>query len=310
MHRRVVAVGLALGALAACAVLPTQLSEDSVNLGSIYSALTSEAVEQITTGVAYGTHARQRLDIYRAAPDAEMSPIAIYYYGGNWSTGDRSTYRFIGAALAARGITTVVPDYRLYPEVKFPAFVDDSALAYAWVAKNLASRCAARRPIVVIGHSAGGHMAALLSLDRSYLAKTAPDASQPSALIGLAGPYAFDPTTWPSTKDIFSTAAGKADIARPVAFARAGAPPALLVHGSDDDTVRLFNTRELAAALQAKGNVVRTAEYDGIGHVGLVLAMSRPLRWRAPVLADILAFIDANAGGTSRAPLCEKAAAE
>lgn len=281
-----------------------------MDLGSIYSALTSEAVAETSIGLAYGDNPRQRLDIYRPPRSAEKSPIVIFYYGGNWKSGSRSTYRFVGAALASRGFTTVIPDYRLFPEVQFPAFVEDAANAYAWVAAKMASECGGGRPIVIVGHSAGAHIAALLALDRSYLEAAAPGAVPPAALIGLAGPYAFDPTTWPSTKEIFASVAGSPDRARPLTFARAGAPPALLLHGSADDTVRLYNTRELAATLAGKGDVVEATEYDGIGHVGLVMAISRPLRWRAPVLDDMTRFIDAKAGGSTMVRPCEKAAAE
>jgi dipeptidyl aminopeptidase/acylaminoacyl peptidase len=118
-------------------------------------------------------------------------------------------------------------------------------------------------------------------------------------LIGLAGPYAFDPTTWPSTKDVFASARSNADRARPVAFAPQGkAPPTLLLHGSDDETVKLYNTRDLAAAIKATGQKVRAVEYPGIGHVGLILSVSKPLRWRAPTLDDMVTFIGQHSAKT------------
>ena len=130
-------------------------------------------------------------------------------------------------------------------------------------------------------------------LDRRYL-KAQGDIAQPSAFIGLAGPYSFDPTTWPSTKDIFVKAAS-ADAARPAAFASKAAPPMLLMHGLDDETVQLWNLRTLADALKAKGSPVETAEFESIGHIGIVLAISRLLRWRAPVLDKMADFIRRNA---------------
>jgi acetyl esterase/lipase len=155
-----------------------------------------------------------------------------------------------------------------------------------------------------MGHSAGAYIAALLALDRSYLSRYGMDAPPPAALIGLAGPYSFDPTTWPTTKKIFTRAAGSPDAARPVAFARAGAPPALLLHGLDDETVELYNTRDLAAALKKAGNEAQTIEYPGIGHVGLVLAISTPFRWRAPALDNMVDFIDRHGGGQLEGGAC------
>ena len=264
-------------------------------VASLYSDLVADPGVTLESGIAYGPLARDRLDIYRPAAGDTGGPIAMFIYGGSWRRGDRATYGFVGAALAARGITTVIADYRLYPEVKFPAFVEDAARAYAWVSANLASGSGKRRPIVLIGHSAGAHIAAMLALNARYLA-AAGVVEQPAGLIGLSGPYAFDPTTFLTTAAIFAPAAGRADDARPVAFVRRGAPPTLLMHGLLDATVQPYNTRELAGALQAAGTDVRKIEYAGIGHIGLVLAISRPLRWQAPVLKEMMAFIRSVAG--------------
>ncbi len=268
-----------------------------ISLGGILSAIVSERGTVVTEGIAYGPNPRQQLDVYRPVGKAEHRAIAIFYYGGAWTAGDRATYRFVGAALATRGITTVVADYRLFPEVSFPTFVEDAARAYAWVANNVASNPSGgkgrdQRPIFVIGHSAGAHIAALLALDRSYLASISPTPPPPAGFVGLAGPYAFDPTTWPSTKAIFAVAAGTPDRARPIAYSRPHAPPALLIHGLDDNTVKLWNTRNMKQALQDQGNYVEELELSSVGHIGLITAIARPLRWRAPVLEKIVNFIE------------------
>ena len=285
-------------------VLVARTAQALPTVQSLYSRIVADPGASLEAGVAYGPHARHVLDVYRprSSRDAEDQdgPIAIFIYGGGWRRGERSTYGFVGAALAARGITAVIPDYRLYPDVKFPAFVEDAARAYAWTSATLASGAGKRRPIFLIGHSAGAHTAALLALDPRYLA-AAEVSNEPAGLIGLAGPYAFDPTTYPSTKEIFAPAVGSQD-ARPVAFAGARSPPALLMHGLKDETVQLSNMRELAAALQTFGAPVRKLELADIGHAGLVLAISRPLRWRAPVLSEIEAFIRSVAGGIAHKP--------
>lgn len=131
----------------------------------------------------------------------------------------------------------------------------------------------------------------MLALDRQFLDAAGPSLPKPAGLIGLSGPYAFDPTTWDSTAEVFAAYAGRADEARPVAFASAAAPAALLMHGVHDDTVRLFNTRELAAALSAKGVPVRKLEFDSIEHIGILTAIAWPFRWRAPVLEEIVRFV-------------------
>jgi acetyl esterase/lipase len=260
---------------------------------SMFDVFIREPNVAFTGAVRYGPNERHRLDVF-APTDRAGGPIVVFYYGGAWTSGARETYEFVGTALAARGLTTVVADYRLYPEVRFPGFVEDAALAYGWVDRHLARTGGRRRPIFLMGHSAGAHIAALLAVDRRFLG--AVEASPPAGLVGLAGPYAFDPTTWETTAAIFSTTAARPDRARPAHLVRHGGPPTLLLHGADDRTVGLFNTREFAETLAARGTDVRSIVYPGIGHVGLVSALAKPLRWRADVLDDIVGFIEARSG--------------
>jgi acetyl esterase/lipase len=288
----VVLFGLTTSVTLVASIMPT--------FSGVLSRLVADPGVTVMEGKSYGPHARHKLDIYRPAQACPNGPIVMFWYGGSWDSGDRATYAFAGAALAARGITTLVPDYRIYPDVQFPAFVDDAARAYAWAAasRDVAAMGAGSspRPVFLMGHSAGAHIAALLAFNPSYLAGVA---NKPAGFIGLAGPYAFDPTTWASTKDIFATAPSS-DAARPVSFVRRGAPPSQLLHGADDTTVKMFNLNDLATALRAVDTPVETAVYSGIGHVGLVLSLARPLRWRAPTLDAVVAFVDKHAGRTAR----------
>jgi acetyl esterase/lipase len=274
--------------------------------GEIFSSVVGERGPKITRGAAYGPNPRQKLDVYEPSAPCASGAVVLFLYGGAWTSGERATYGFVGSALASRGITTVIADYRLYPEVRFPGFVDDAAQAYAWVAKNFGQASpvapSRARPIFVMGHSAGAHSAALITYDQSYFTRAGTNLPRPAGFIGLAGPYAFDPTTWPSTKDIFATAKS-ADSARPVSFVRTGAPPALLLHGAADTTVKLFNSRDLATALRQAGTPVEAVEYPGIGHVGLVLTLAGPLRWRAPALEATIAFIARFAGPSASCTL-------
>ncbi|MGO9389952.1 alpha/beta hydrolase [Rhodoblastus sp.] len=292
MSKKTVVVGIALmSAIAAYAEAGARTDTEWRLPGVLFNAMVSEKNVAITRAVAYGPGPRQKLDIYRPAPEADRKAIVMFFYGGGWRRGERATYRFIGAALAAQGYTAVIPDYRLYPQSVFPAFMEDAALAYAYVAKNLATGAEKRR-IVLMGHSAGGYIAALLALDKRYLAEAAPDAPPPAAVVGLAGPYSFDPTTWPRTRKIFAAAAANPDRARPVAFASAETPPMFFSRGANDQVVAAFNADDLASALRAKGVFVENKLYPGLGHVGLLLTLSRPFRWRAPVLDDSIAFMD------------------
>jgi acetyl esterase/lipase len=258
------------------------------SLTSLLSSLVSEGGLKIDRDRAYGPHPRHTLDIYRAGRETRTAPLVLFYYGGGWISGDRATYAFVGAALAANGVTTVVADYRVYPEVKFPALYEDAARAYAWVSATVAT--GGRHPVIVMGHSAGAHIAALLTLDPGYLTAAAPYLPAPAGLIGLSGPYSFDPTTWPSTKAIFATAP-VADQVRPVMLARNGGPPTLLVHGAADTVVEPVAAHMMEDALRKAQTPVKKIIYRGIGHSGLIMTFAQPLRWRAPLLEDVLKFV-------------------
>lgn len=233
----------------------------------------------------YGDAPRQRLDVY-APPAADHAPVVVFFYGGRWSEGRREDYRFVGAALAEAGIVTIIPDYRLYPEVRFPAFVEDGAAAVAWALDQAEAFGGAPDRLYLMGHSAGAHIAALLALDRRYLGAAA---DRLAGWIGLAGPYDFLPLEAADLRDMFGPPE-RFPRSQPVRFARAGAPPALLLHGRDDATVSPDNSRSLAAALRDAGSDVRLTLYDGVGHAALVGALARPLGFVAPVREAVVRF--------------------
>ena len=94
----------------------------------------------ISRDIAYGDNPRQRLDVYapKAAPaGTSHAPVVVFLYGGGWTEGAKKQYGFVARALASRGIVAVLPDYRLYPEVRFPAFIEDAAAATRWACPQL-----------------------------------------------------------------------------------------------------------------------------------------------------------------------------
>ena len=207
----------------------------------------------LTDGAAYGDGPRRRLDIYRpvAGTNPAAGPVLVFFYGGSWKSGARGQYRFVGDAFARLGYTVVIPDYRLYPEVRFPGFMEDAAAAIAWTVRNLADAGGRRRPLFLMGHSAGAHIAALAAVDPRYLAAHDLTPARLCGVVGMAGPYAFDPLAYRSTRAVFAGLADP-DEARPVKrIAAEGIPPFLLLHGAEDGTVKPFNTTEFAAALRS-----------------------------------------------------------
>ena len=233
---------------------------------------------------------RGLLDVYmpRAAHDA---PLAIFFYGGGWEDGAKENYRFVAMALARRGIVTMVPDYRLYPDVRFPDFITDGARAVRWARRNAVEFGADPGLVFLIGHSAGAYIAAMLTLDRSRLDE--PSQAALAGTVGLAGPYDFLPLKSPSLKRIFAPAEGDLTSSQPVTYARGDAAPMLLISGLSDKRVRPENSRRLAAKVRACGGKVETRFYKRIGHTAVMAAFSPLLRPLAPSLADTLAFIRA-----------------
>jgi acetyl esterase/lipase len=249
-----------------------------------------------TSDVAYGPLARQKLDVYRpttAAPAAGF-PVVVFFYGGSWTSGDRADYRFVGEALAARGVLALVADYRLYPAVRYPAFLEDSAAALAWGLEHAAGLGGDPRRVFVMGHSAGGYNAAMLALDPRWLAPTGHRPGELAGWIGLAGPYEFLPLGPDSPARPVFFHPDYPPRTQPIDHATAGSPRAFLAAPLHDRVVSPErSTRAMAARLRDARVPVRLEIYDGIGHALLVGAFARPLRGLAPVLDDVIAWISA-----------------
>ncbi len=243
---------------------------------------------------AYGQGPRRKLDVYLPELATDQAPVIIFFHGGNWQSGDKEMYLFVAQAFAPKGFVVVIPNYRLYPEVRYPAFLQDGAAAVRWTVAHIAEKGGDPNRIYLMGHSAGAYIAAMLSLDPQWLGEVGIDPRrQIRAMVGLAGPYDFLPLDTPALKVIF----GPEDQwpgTQPINHVDGNAPPMLLMAGRDDDVVDPGNTARLAARIRAKGGAVEEKYYSGIGHERLVGALAAPLHFLAPVLEDITRFIDAD----------------
>ena len=245
---------------------------------------------------AFGPHPRQRLDVFTPVAAAGGAPVLVFFYGGSWKNGTKEDYAFVGQALAAQGFVTVLPDYRLYPEVRFPDFLDDGAAAIAWVRDNIAQYGGDPRRIVLAGHSAGAYNAMMLGLDWRYLRRAGVDPKVVRAVAGLSGPYDFLPLDAGTATEIFGEARDKA-ATQPVSFAGPHSPPAYLATGDADTIVRPSNTRNLAARLRDVRVPVQERIYAGLDHSDTLLALSVTFRSKAPALAEMAAFLRQHSGG-------------
>ncbi len=241
----------------------------------------------LQSDIAYGPLPRQKLDLYRPTTPRPDGKSVIFFYGGSWDSGSKADYLFVGQALVARGVTTVVADYRLYPEVRFPAFIEDAAQATRWAGEQ-----ADLAKLFVMGHSAGAHIALMLAANTPYLARAGVDRLKMAGVIGLSGPYDFLPLESAKLIDIFG-GANRPEI-EAITFAQAPLPHALLIHGTADTTVYPRNSVNLAAAWRLAGAPVELKLYDGVDHIDVIAAFSDLLHKRATTQEDVLAFIDAS----------------
>ena len=268
----------------------------------VLNALTPSSTYTKTSAIAYGTDPRQQLDIYRPAPAIANAPVVVFFYGGSWNNGSKDDYGFVGEALASRGIVVVIADYRLYPQVRYPAFLQDGAQAVAWTYQHSAEYGADPRQLYVMGHSSGAYNASMLALDARWLNEVGLSPAIFKGWIGLAGPYDFLPIENRDVRPVFFFPDSPPE-SQPINHVSAGAPPSLLIASTDDDLVNpTRNTGGLAQKLRTAGVPVEAFYFDKTSHATLVASLSRPLRWLAPVLDRVTAFIQATgpAGSSAR----------
>ena len=281
MNQRAITLVASLAALALAACSPVD----------VLNALADPGASRSINGIAYGPDPRQELDLYVPSRERPPYPVVLFFFGGSWNSGSRADYRFVGEALAAKGILAVIADYRLYPQVRYPAFLEDCAHAAAWTLGNLGRYGGDPRRVYLMGHSAGAYNAAMLALDPRWLAHVGSDPSEFAGFIGLAGPYDFLPIEVPEVRPVFLYPDSPPD-SQPIVFASERAPRTFLAAPRTDRLVNPErNTHQLAAKLAADGVSVTYKRYPYVTHATLIGAMGRPLRWLAPVLDDVTGFI-------------------
>lgn len=252
------------------------------------------AIASTTDHVFDSTHGLA-LDVY-APVRASHAPIVVFFYGGTWVRGERAWYRFVGTTLAAHGVITVIPDYRKYPQVSLDGFMQDAANAVAWTQAHAKEIGGSPDDIFVMGHSAGGQIAALLATDPHWLAAHDMRPADLAGFIGLAGCYDFVPVPQDDAimLGVFGSTPEQQRRGQPVSYVRGEEPPMLLLQGIDDDEVEPSNALSLYRATQAVHGDSTLRTYPGVGHEALLFALSRPLRDGAPTLPDVLMFIQSH----------------
>lgn len=222
-------------------------------------------------------------------PDTDApTPVVIYFYGGGLTKGSKDGSHPLPEAIAAQGITVVKPDYRLMPEVGYPAFIEDAADAVAHVLAHAREYCTPTK-FYVGGHSAGCYLSMMLAFDRHYLADRGIDAASLGGYLLISG----------GTTKHFAILEAEGEDKRALRIdescvlwhLRSDGPPLFVVSGDSDMPTRCAENRLMVAALGRYGyaSPVVYREYNGVSHGGFV--RPDPVTGEIPVLADLLDFI-------------------
>ena len=235
----------------------------------------------------------QQVIVYREPRVAGPLPVFLFFHGGAWAHGDPKDYGFIARNIAPEGFVVVLGGYRLNGAGRYPAMLQDTAAAIAWVHTHIARYGGDPQRIVLAGHSAGAYNIAQAVLDERWLNEAGVDDEAIRAVVGLAGPFDFYPFDTDRSRAAFATVGAGAD-SQPVTQARADAPPFLLVHGENDTVVRPRNSKALERALREKGAAVETLYLPGKSHNDPLLALANPWRRDPQVFERVMRFVDAN----------------
>jgi acetyl esterase/lipase len=281
----VIVIAVAIGALLVFVSPPGQLSVIDAMIGGGIGA------DRPGSAIPFGTHG-QTLDVWRPSGDATVKrPVLIFWYGGGWVKGDRRAYAFAARAYAKAGFVVVMPDYRKVPDIHFPAMLQDGAEAVKWTRDHVADYGGDPNRVGIAGHSAGAYTVAMIALDERWLKAERVDPHIIKAAVGLSGPYNFYPFTEGRAKDALGNAKDPM-MTQPITFARADAPPMLLVTSTLDTEVKPHNAYDLEKKLGSLGATVKLIDYPGLTHEHVAMALSRPFRGKAPVLADSVTFLN------------------
>lgn len=202
------------------------------------------------------------LDIY-CPEDNEKRPVIIWFHGGGLRSGEKN----LPQRLLNQGVCVVSPNYRLYPKVKSPSYIEDAASAVAWVYKNIQNYGGDPSKIILSGHSAGGYLALMVGMDTQWLAKHDINVNNLAALVPFSG-HTVTHFTIREERGIKGEQP-IVDALAPLFHVRKDAPAITLITG--DRTLELLGRYEENAyferMMKANGHqATRILELDGYGH--------------------------------------------
>ena len=212
----------------------------------------------------YGPAERQKLDCFSAG---EGSPVLVFFHGGYWRALDKSYFGFLAQAFVAGGWTAVLPNYTLAPRAGIDEIVSEARAAVRWAARSLLPE---GMPLVVAGHSAGGHLALMCALDGT----PEPRGTRVDAVVPVSGLFDLEPIRHTSINDLVRFDADAACRNSPVKrVVPSPVPLLLIVGGSETDEFR-GQTERFADAWSAAGNQAETLVAEGLNHFSVLRALA------------------------------------
>lgn len=257
---------------------------------SVLNLVVPRSGYHIIRDLAYGADPRQKLDLYVPDTGPAKMPVILFFYGGSWQSGSKDMYLALGQAFASRHIIVAIADYRLYPQIRYPTFLDDGADAFVYVRDHVADHGGDPGHLFLAGHSAGAYNAVMLAADRRYLQKAGANIGQICGVIGIAGPYNFLPLTDEHLIAMFGGA--RRPETQPINYIDGKRPPMFLAAGTADMTVSPRNSSDMAAKLRTFDSPVQLASYPEVGHIGIILSLAPGFRGRTSLRDDITHFVE------------------
>jgi acetyl esterase/lipase len=222
-----------------------------------------------TRNLSYGSHERQKLDLYEPQEPNDAKKAVVFIHGGGWETGSKNLHRFIGRSWAQRDCVVAIPNYRLAPDFNYPDQMEDVSGSISWLRNNHEGFDG---EIFLAGHSAGAHLASLVGFSREWRGEAGLRSDEIQALVLLAGVYQFYPYNR-ADKRVKRFIGGERlwEEAQPVNHIDNDSPSAFLVHGERDEEVLPEQSVQLSKKLSGLGIKNELVLEEPVGHLELLL---------------------------------------
>lgn len=231
---------------------------------------------KVEKDINFAEDERLKLDVYYSEEKSnDKKPVVIFVHGGSWKSNNKDQFRFIGKNLARRGYIAVLPNYRLVPEHRYPAQIKDIARAFKWTENNIDIYGGNKDNIILSGHSAGGHLAALMGYSDYWQNEFDISKEKIKSLVLLAGVYKF-PDDYEKGADVVKDFVPKEfwEEAQPVSHLDPSDPPTFIIQGLEDTTVSPEQADYLAKSLEKRGIRYKSILKEDLNHISLLFSFA------------------------------------